>query len=271
MNAKTPSVRPRATFFRRKYVLDRCLGGLLLFATTPLTLTLYVLVRLTSKGPGFYRQRRVGLNGRVFEIVKLRSMVVDAEIPGRPVWATKKDARVTPLGRVLRELHLDELPQLWNVFRGEMSLVGPRPERPEICEKLATEIDDYYQRNLIKPGVTGLAQINLPPDQSLEDVQRKQVLDLHYINHADYWLDTRMVFATALRLVGVKGEIVMWMMKLRCRHLLGALNAPVESDASAVSVVERPLDVRSVYDDEAGLDVVMAAGFIEASGPVKQN
>ncbi|WP_261344122.1 sugar transferase [Rubripirellula tenax] len=219
----------RVNFFRRKYFLDRCAGAVLLVGAAPLTLLLYGLVRITSPGPGFYRQKRIGLDGQVFEIVKLRSMVTNAEKPGEPVWATKRDARVTPLGRILRELHLDELPQLWNVCKGEMSLVGPRPERPLICEELAKEIDGYYERNLIKPGVTGLAQINLPPDQSLEDVHRKQILDIHYLHHACLWLDLRMVAATALRLVGVKGEVVISLMRLRCRHLLDNFDAPFKS------------------------------------------
>jgi lipopolysaccharide/colanic/teichoic acid biosynthesis glycosyltransferase len=192
------------------------MGRLLLVVTSPLLLFLFFLVKLTSPGPGFYRQVRVGLDGKKFEIIKLRSMVDNAEKPGVAVWSTKGDARVTLLGRVLRKLHLDELPQLWNVSVGDMSLVGPRPERPKICEGLAEQIDGYYRRNCIKPGVTGLAQINLPPDESVEDVRRKQILDLYYIEHAGYWLDARMLVATAMRMVGVKGLIVMKLMGL-CR------------------------------------------------------
>lgn len=216
--SRVSSVNARADdYFRRKYVIDRCLGVVLLVISSPLTLTLFFLVKLTSPGPGFYRQERVGLNGRTFQIVKLRSMVKNAESPGEAVWCVKNDVRVTPLGRALRKLHLDELPQLWNVTKGEMSLVGPRPERPEICQELADQIGDYFRRNAVKPGVTGLAQINLPPDESIDDVRRKQILDLRYIEEANLWLDTRMVMATALRMLGVQGETVMKAMRL-CRR-----------------------------------------------------
>ncbi len=215
-------------FFQRKYVIDRWVGASLLLLTSPLTLLLYVVVRSTSRGPGFYRQKRVGLDGSVFEIIKLRSMVQDAETPGKPVWSTKGDARVTRIGRVLRKLHLDELPQLWNVARGEMSLVGPRPERPEICEKLAGQINGYYDRVVVKPGVTGLSQINLPPDETLDDVQRKQVLDLHYIENANFWLELRILAATGMRMIGIKGATVMRVMRLCRRHLLD-VSEPTEA------------------------------------------
>ncbi|EMI20055.1 undecaprenyl-phosphate galactosephosphotransferase [Rhodopirellula maiorica SM1] len=207
-------------FLRRKYAFDRCLGSVLLVLTAPLMLVLFVLVKLTSPGPGFYRQTRVGLNGKTFEIIKLRSMVKNAEKPGQAVWCVKHDSRVTWLGKILRKLHLDELPQLWNVAAGEMSLVGPRPERPEICESLAEQIELYYDRNKVKPGVTGLAQVNLPPDETIDDVRRKQILDLRYIEEANWWLDMRMITATAMRMVGVKGEVVMKMMGLCRRDLL---------------------------------------------------
>jgi hypothetical protein len=112
------------------------------------------------------------------------------------------------------------LPQLLNVAFGEMSLVGPRPERPEICEDLARHIGGYYDRNAVKPGVTGLAQINLPPDETVDDVRRKQILDMHYIAEANWWLDLRMLVATALRMIGIKGELVMKWMGLCRRDLL---------------------------------------------------
>ena len=224
--------RRRMLFFRRKYLLDRVLGCGLLVLTAPLTLALYAMVRLSSPGPGFYRQKRVGLNGKVFEIAKLRSMVKNAEKPGQPVWSVKNDARVTKLGRVLRKLHLDELPQLWNVARGEMSLVGPRPERPEICETLAEKIDGYYDRVAIKPGVTGLAQINLPPDETFEDVLRKQTLDLAYIEEANAWLEIRILFATAMRMFGIKGETVMKAMRLCRRNLLADISVPESASHS---------------------------------------
>ena len=204
-------------YFSRKYAAERLLGLILLVLFTPATLLLFALVKLTSRGPGFYWQKRVGLNGRTFQMIKLRSMVFDAEKPGEAVWCAVNDNRITPLGRVLRKLHLDELPQLWNVARGEMALVGPRPERPQICCRLAEQIDGYYERTLVKPGITGLAQINLPPDHTIEDAARKQILDVLYIKQAHWWLDTRMLLATGMRMFGIKGETVMKMMRL-CRR-----------------------------------------------------
>lgn len=213
-------VEPDAKFFTLKYYFDRMAGIGLLVLTAPLTILLCCLVKLASKGPGLYRQTRVGLNGKEFDIVKLRTMIVDSEPGGQAVWCVKRDPRVTWLGRILRKTHLDELPQLWNVAKGEMSLVGPRPERPGICEELAGKIAHYYDRNAVKPGVTGLAQINLPPDESFADVQRKQILDLRYIDEAGPWLEVRILAATGLRMFGVRGKTVMKSMGLCRAHLL---------------------------------------------------
>lgn len=193
------------TYFRIKYALDRILGYLMLIAAAPIIAACWCIVRFTSPGPGFYRQTRVGLGGRTFKIVKLRTMRVDAETDG-PVWSHGKgDVRITPVGRLMRALHLDELPQLWNVARGEMSLVGPRPERPEIIACLEQLIPGYHLRHNIKPGVTGLSQINLEPDSNINVTRRKQILDLRYVGNASIWLDCRMLFATLLRMFGIKG------------------------------------------------------------------
>jgi lipopolysaccharide/colanic/teichoic acid biosynthesis glycosyltransferase len=210
----------RASFFRWKYRFDRIAASFLIVVFAPLMMLLCILIKLTSPGPAFYRQVRVGLDGELFEIFKLRSMIQDAEKEGEAVWCVKNDPRITWFGRFLRKFHLDELPQLINVVRGEMSFVGPRPERPEICEKLSEDIDTYYRRVIVRPGVTGLAQINLPPDQEVEDAMRKQVLDLCYIDQANVWLDTRMLIATALRMLGIKGEIVMRLMYVCRRDLV---------------------------------------------------
>ncbi|KAA5546361.1 sugar transferase [Roseiconus nitratireducens] len=212
----------RGRYFRRKYQVERVLSTVMLFAVAPLILLLIVLVRLTSKGAGLYRQRRVGLHGETFDVFKLRTMRADAEADGVLRWSTKGDSRITPLGAILRKTHLDELPQLWNVAKGEMSLTGPRPERPEICEKLAQKIDGYYDRTAVKPGITGIAQINLEPDRTIDDVRRKQCLDLHYIENAGLWLDLRMVMATVMRMVGIRGTTVMRWMKLCRRDVLEA-------------------------------------------------
>lgn len=263
-HANEPTAVPeRQQFFQRKYSLDRCMGGVLLVLFSPLILALYVLVRLTSRGPGFYKQERVGLNGRNFEIYKLRSMVQNAEKPGQPQWAVKGDSRVNLVGRVLRKLHLDELPQLFNVCRGEMSLVGPRPERPQICADLAREIKGYCDRTAVKPGVTGLAQINLPPDETVDDVRRKQILDLHYIENAGLWLDLRMIIATALRMFGVQGSRVTRLMCLDRTHLtkhIGSTGDP--GDAMSMRRVpgggrsEAAMDTRSIFQSAAAMSVV---------------
>lgn len=199
-------------YFPIKHCCERLFAAVLLVAVSPLILVLIALVRLTSKGPGIYRQERVGLDRKTFDVFKLRTMYQDAEADGQAKWSQKGDPRITPLGRFLRRTHMDELPQLWNVVVGDMSLTGPRPERPCICKKLNHHIDNYYARTSVKPGITGVAQINLEPDRTIDDVRRKQCLDMHYIENANAWLDFRMVMATVLRMVGIRGSVVTrWM------------------------------------------------------------
>jgi lipopolysaccharide/colanic/teichoic acid biosynthesis glycosyltransferase len=151
----------------------------------------------------------VGKGGRIFTIYKIRTMRLDAELQTGPVWTTSfRDPRITPVGRLLRWSHLDELPQLYNVVIGEMALVGPRPERPEFAQALADEISGYLDRLLVLPGVTGLAQVNLPPDTNIDSVRRKLVLDLAYIRQGTIWLDMRLVLATAAPLLGLPSRWV---------------------------------------------------------------
>jgi len=226
-------------YFRWKYRFDRLLGLILLIPLSPLIALLYLLVRCSSPGPGLYCQERLGEGGRPFTMIKLRSMCDGAENGTGPMWASQNDQRVTPVGRWLRKLHLDELTQLWNVVRGEMSLVGPRPERPEICQKLEPLIDCYYDRLCVRPGVTGLAQINLPPDQTNDDAIRKQILDLNYIETAGPWLDARMLMATALRLLGIRGEVVMRMMFLCRLHLVQDVPSAASDQPSEVRLAPR--------------------------------
>lgn len=202
-----PNSINKVGYLSLKYCFDKVVGWAGLILLGPLIAALGCAVRMASPGPAFYRQCRVGLNGRVFTIVKLRTMYCDAEAKGI-AWSKKGDSRVTPLGRILRRLHLDELPQLWNVACGDMSLVGPRPERPEIIRTLERIIPGYHQRHQIKPGVTGLSQINIEPDHNINITRRKQILDLRYINSASPWLDAKMIGITILRLVGIKGNAV---------------------------------------------------------------
>lgn len=165
-------------------------GGLLVWTA------LGVLVRLTSPGPAIYRQRRVGRHGRPFTMYKLRTMRHDAEATTGPVWAAREDPRYTPLGRWLRRLRLDEVPQFWNVLKGDMSLVGPRPERPYFVEKLAREIPLYSRRHRVRPGITGLAQVKWKYDASLEDVRQKVKYDLFYLENMSLRMDCKILLRT---------------------------------------------------------------------------
>ena len=181
---------------------------------SPVFVLLAILVKLTSRGPVFYLQERVGLDrreptpgphnrrrrhdlgGRVFTIYKFRTMRVDAEAAGAAVWAQQEDPRVTPLGRVLRQYRLDELPQLLNVLKGEMNIVGPRPERPTIFAELRGHIAEYPLRQRAKPGITGLAQINHHYDRSIDDVRTKVSYDLEYIRRQSLREDLRIMLKT---------------------------------------------------------------------------
>ena len=185
-----------------KSVGDFLAAVLLLIPALPLMAMAMALVKLTSRGPSLYSQKRLGRDGRVFRIYKIRSMVVDSEVAG-PRWSTAGDPRVTPVGRFLRLSHLDELPQLWNILRGEMSLVGPRPERPEFVQQLKLALPRYEERLNVKPGVTGLAQVQLPPDTDLTSVRRKLECDLRYVEVMTPWLDLRIIGCTAFGLLGV--------------------------------------------------------------------
>jgi len=182
-----------------------------------------LLIKLSSSGPVVYTQTRVGLDrraprgdrhdtrreedlgGRVFTIYKFRTMRADAEVMGEAVWAQKDDPRITGIGMVLRKFRLDEVPQLWNVLRGEMNVVGPRPERPSIFLSLRTQIDDYHLRQRVKPGITGWAQINQAYDSSVEDVKNKVAFDLEYIMNRSLWLDVKIMVNTVPVMVGRKG------------------------------------------------------------------
>jgi lipopolysaccharide/colanic/teichoic acid biosynthesis glycosyltransferase len=195
--------------------------GLLVMA--PFCLIIAFLIKLSSPGPVFYSQTRVGLDrramrgdrsnsrreedlgGRVFTIWKFRSMRVDAEVPGQAVWASKDDPRVTAIGAFIRKTRLDELPQLWNVVRGEMNVVGPRPERPSIFLSLRNQVENYHLRQRVKPGITGWAQINQAYDSTVEDVKNKVALDLVYIGNRSIWLDVKIMMNTLPVMIGRRG------------------------------------------------------------------
>ena len=186
-----------------KHLADLVLAALLTIPAVPLIALSALLVKWTSRGPAFYTQTRVGQNGRVFTIYKVRTMIHNCESLTGPRWAIPGDPRVTLIGAFLRASHLDELPQLLNVLRGEMSLVGPRPERPEFMPELERELPGYWQRLTVRPGVTGLAQVQLPPDSDLTSVRRKLGHDLYYIRHLSPWLDVRLLFCTGFYALGI--------------------------------------------------------------------
>ena len=176
-------------------MFDVVLSVGLLLATLPIICIVSVLVRLDSAGPVFYRQERVGLNGQVFTLFKFRSMRSDAELGG-PKWAQMRDPRVTRLGSFMRKTRIDELPQLFNIFRGEMSFIGPRPERPHFVEQLETVIPCYRERCRVKPGLTGWAQVNYPYGASVEDARAKLSYDLYYVKHRSLFLDILILLST---------------------------------------------------------------------------
>jgi sugar transferase (PEP-CTERM system associated) len=184
----------------QKRVLDVLIAAALLVLTLPLMLIVALLIRCDSRGPMLYRQERVGLGGRVFTLYKFRSMRQDAEAAGQPRWAAAADPRITRIGRFIRYSRIDELPQLLNVLRGDMSMIGPRPERPYFVEMLAAAIPLYAARHWVKPGITGWAQVNAPYGASVEGAREKLTYDLYYIKRRGFLLDMLILLRT-LRVV----------------------------------------------------------------------
>jgi lipopolysaccharide/colanic/teichoic acid biosynthesis glycosyltransferase len=190
-----------------KAVADFVVALLLCLPALPVVLLSALLVKLTSRGPAFYTQARVGRHGRLFTIFKIRTMVHNCESLTGPRWSIPGDPRVTPIGWFLRVSHLDELPQLLNVLLGEMSLVGPRPERPEFLPELERAYPVYPLRLEVRPGVTGLAQVQLPADSDLGSVRQKLSCDLYYVRHLSLWLDVRLLVCTAFYALGIPFRI----------------------------------------------------------------
>jgi sugar transferase (PEP-CTERM system associated) len=188
-----------------KRAIDLSLSLLMAIATLPLMVLTALLVWIEDGRPVLYRQERVGENGRTFVLSKFRSMRKDAEEAGRPVWAKDGDERVTHVGRVIRKTRLDELPQLWNVLRGDMSFVGPRPARPFFVDELSKAIPFYQQRHAVKPGLTGWAQVKYRYGSSLEDAMEKLRYDLYYIKHLSVFFDLTIVFDTVKVVLFRKG------------------------------------------------------------------
>lgn len=194
-------------YLRTRRLFDQAVALVLLIVCAPLLIAMIVAVRLTSRGAAIYTQRRVGWNGRIFTIYKVRSMCMDAEAGRGAVWCKPGDARVTSVGRFLRFTHLDELPQLVNILVGDMALIGPRPERPEIVEQLERQIPHYRERLNVLPGVTGLAQVTLPPDTNLDSVRRKTILDRQYVTVASFGLDLHILLCTVMMAFGLQRRL----------------------------------------------------------------
>jgi len=185
----------RILFSAAKRIFDILVSVILLLLTAPLIVIFALLVKLDSKGPAFFRQRRVGLYGETFDLIKLRSMRVDAEKDGAK-WAEEDDPRVTRIGRFIRKVRIDELPQSWSVLKGDMSFVGPRPEVPKFVDDLQEQIPFYGERHMVKPGITGWAQINYPYGASIEDSRKKLEYDLYYAKNYTPFLDLVILLQT---------------------------------------------------------------------------
>jgi sugar transferase (PEP-CTERM system associated) len=185
-----------------KRFFDVMTSAVLVLVTLPIMILTALCIYLEDRGPVFYRQERVGQGGRVFTIFKVRSMRDDAERDGQPRWAGAGDNRTTTVGRIIRKLRIDELPQILNVLRGDMSFVGPRPERPFFVEQLASKIPYYGARHSIKPGITGWAQVRYPYGASLDDAVEKLQYDLYYVKNHTLFLDIMVLIETV--------QVVLW-------------------------------------------------------------
>jgi len=207
-----------------KVVFDYLAALALLVPALPMMLFAAAVIRVTSPGPAFYSQTRAGFNGRKYKILKLRTMAHNCELKSGIQWSLKGDNRVTRFGKFLRITHLDELPQLFNVLMGEMSLVGPRPERPEVIDAkgLISLVPGYSLRQLVKPGVTGLAQVQLPADSDITSVRHKVAYDLYYARHQGLLLDVRLLAATLCKAMSMGPR---W---IRCLFLLPARDRVAE-------------------------------------------
>jgi lipopolysaccharide/colanic/teichoic acid biosynthesis glycosyltransferase len=260
----TPSAHPHAdhgrpfhvrysTFSDRlKRLVDLTVALALSALALPVIATAWVLVRATTAGPGFYSQIRVGRNRREYRIYKIRTMYHNCEAGTGAAWCLKSDRRVTRVGRVLRKLHIDELPQLLNVLLGEMSLVGPRPERPEFVRPLSEQIPGYIDRLAVRPGVTGLAQIQLPPDTDVDDVRKKVILDRCYADNRGLWLDVRILMGTVVYLLGFSYEAV--------RRVMGLPNPLIEDDRPASDSRLFPVGSFTLSRSATEVDASLATG-----------
>jgi sugar transferase (PEP-CTERM system associated) len=187
-----------------RIVIHRAVALIGAILSLPIAILTAILIKIDSRGPVLYKQERVGKNGRPFTLMKFRSMRVDAEKDG-PVWASTGDDRKTRVGKIIRKIRVDEIPQFWSILRGDMNFVGPRPERPHFVSQLAQEIDYYEQRHLVAPGLTGWAQIKYPYGASIEDAKKKLEYDLYYIKNQNLVLDATIMFETIKTILSGRG------------------------------------------------------------------
>ena len=184
------------TYLQLRPLMDYGISFIGLLIASPVLIVTGIAIKITSSGPVFYTQVRVGKDGCLFNIIKFRTMRADAEFQTGPVWTKKNDPRITTIGRFLRETHIDELPQLINVLKGDMGIIGPRPERPHFVDMLNDEIHGYSRRLSVKPGITGLAQCYCEPDETIRDVKRKLRYDVLYIEKRCWMLDLEILWRT---------------------------------------------------------------------------
>ncbi len=202
MHATARPFRPQCRWYLPvKFLWEYALAVLLFIVTLPVVLLAALSIKLTSRGPAFYCQTRTGKDNREFTLIKLRTMVHNAEILTGPIWSKPNDSRVTRIGAFLRDTHIDEFPQLVNVLKGEMSLIGPRPERPEFVSKLQFQFPNYLDRLNVRPGITGLAQLKLPPDYHVDEVVHKLAYDVYYVERVSPGMDFRIAFFTGVHMV----------------------------------------------------------------------
>jgi lipopolysaccharide/colanic/teichoic acid biosynthesis glycosyltransferase len=196
---------PLYLYSSRKRALDISIALAGVLAVAILLPFVALAIKLGSPGPVFYTQRRMGLNGKTFNLIKFRTMAIDAEADGNAVWSSRNDPRITGVGKVLRRLYVDEFPQWWNVLKGDMSVVGPRPERPELAARIVSVVPDFNRRLLAKPGLTGVAQVSYKYTSTMAEARNKLRLDMVYINAASFWLDAKLILRTVRRLSAFKG------------------------------------------------------------------
>lgn len=186
-------------------MLDIFIGAIGVILLAILLIPVALVIKLSSPGPIFYRQRRVGRHGKEFDLIKFRTMTADAESVDGPVWSKPNDPRITRIGGILRRLYIDEFPQWWNVLKGQMSVVGPRPERPELAEQILDFVPNFNQRLRAKPGITGVAQVNYKYTNTMLEARNKLRHDVIYINAASFRLDAQLILRTLRRVWLFKG------------------------------------------------------------------